>query len=1090
MISQIFPNMADLLDALVQGTGESRDVHTIVSRIATTLRKGLEAYACVVYTMNPITRNFIAPFVTSSEQDHQGVFSVLGDEQLARELLKHDLLMIDNLKHTAQVPCAPEILAPFQNIPDVRALVILPLRIRGRQIPLGVVYIMFPKCLSFNDSDDECFQIVTDQISSLVERVWRRQRYRELARIGQDINHELADIDTLFRMLKNHIGSIVDANYALLLAVYQPQDRTLDIYQAVENRLICDAGHAFEGACRYVIERRKTLFIRQKSQEHLAFDIGSIEDGTGPQESFIYVPLMLRGEPIGVLSIQHPEPGAYTEEDQFILELLANHVALALHNARLYKNLSLLQETGQILTQQFESPDTPQAIVESIKEATKADVVILYRYNAEARRFILPAVHTGVLLDPQSSPASYPPYPDSVSLLMLEQGKAIFARESQTLYTLLLKDGSTLQERRFSQREQISSTAAIPLRVEENIVGVLFLNFRQPQRFDATQQLLFEGLAHYAAIAIKNAHTFERLSERRIHELETLRNIDSKLNAADPDLLRVLNTILTLANEQVSAANSSLLLLDEQKRVFTLAATSGPRTAIRMQHQFIALTQTGIIRWVMENKQAALVHNVHRDAFWRDIYLKMIDDTVSELDVPLIDEGKAIGIFNFESPDEHAFKQEDVQFLQTLAGQAVLAIKKAQAYEREKHFAERFRLLYEAGQELGEITEVSQLEMAYQTIVRLAQELSQSPVVIRRYNEEQSVLEVTYTSGFRYSPPTAIIGLDEGYNGRVAREHRTLVIEDINADLSDSHSARPLDPTIRSLIIIPIMFKNRYYGNLELTHEAIAHFHDKDPEFFAGLAQQLASTIYRLEITQERQELKQRNQTAEDMISIGQSTYEITHRLGNDLGLVSSHVSAIQKILHGLDVHNAAITEKLDYIDHAVRKVMDMSESLRTELGNWDDHDRFVLLPPSVILEDAQSSVMIPGNITVSLEVSDNILPIQVIQTLIVYALRNLIMNAIQAMPEGGKLTLGARNAGRYVALEVIDTGIGIPREQQEKIFELFFSTKHGSGFGLWSARRHVLKNRGLLELTSEPGRGTTFTALLPKVEEKAHDTD
>jgi GAF domain-containing protein/anti-sigma regulatory factor (Ser/Thr protein kinase) len=1085
MRSQIFPNMADLLDALVQSTGESRDINTVVSRVVTTLQAWLEAYACVIYPMNPITRNFIKPSITSSGPQKQDVISVLRDEHLAKEILKYGFLMIDDLEHTEQVVCKPEILATFQRIPDACALVTLPLRIRGRQIPLGIVYVMYRECLSFNESDDECFQIVTDQISSILERVWREQRYRELASIGQDLNHELSDSVTLFEMLKNHISSIVDANYALLLAVYQPQGGTLDIYQAVEGRLIIDAGHAFEGACKYVIENRKALFIRQKSREHLVFDIGSIEEGTGPQESFIYVPLMLRGEPIGVLSIQHPEADAYTEEDQFILELLANYVALALHNTRLYKNLSLLQETGQILTQQFESVNTPQAIVDSIKEATKADVVILYRYNATERRFVLPAVHAGILLDPVFSPASYPPYPGSVSLLMLEQGEAIFAKESETLYSRLIKDDSIIRQGRFSQREQISSAAAIPLRVGENIVGVLFLNFRQPQRFDATQQVLFEGLAHYAAIAIKNAQTFEHLSERRIHELETLRNIDSKLNATNPDLDGVLNTILRLAEEQVPAEHASILLLNEQRQVFTFAATSGPRKHIRMQHQFVELEQTGIIRWVMDHKEAALVNNVQRDLPWRAIYLKTISDTISELDVPLLDEGKAIGIFNFESPYENAFKQEDVQFLDTLAGQAVLAIKKAQAYEREKHFAERFRLLYEAGQELGKITEVAQLETAYQTIVRLAQELSQSPVVIRRYNEEKGVLEVAHASGFRHSPPSRVIELDEGYNGKVAREHRTIVIEDVDTCPADEYPLRPADPTMHSLLITPIKFKHRYYGNLELTHEVVAHFHDKDPEFFEGLAQQLASTLYRLEIMQERQELKQRNQAAEAMIYIGQSTYEITHRLGNDLGLVSSHVNAIQKILRELNVHHEAITSKLNYIDQAVNKVMDLSESLRTELGNWNDNDRFIQLPPRVILEDAQDSITIPSEIDVRLEVVEEVPFVLVIHNLIIDALRNLITNAMQAMPGGGELTLRARNAGRYVALEVIDTGTGIPHEQQEKIFDLFFSTKHSSGFGLWSARRHVLKNRGELEVSSEPGQGTTFTVLLPRDEEK-----
>ena len=106
------------------------------------------------------------------------------------------------------------------------------------------------------------------------------------------------------------------------------------------------------------------------------------------------------------------------------------------------------------------------------------------------------------------------------------------------------------------------------------------------------------------------------------------------------------------------------------------------------------------------------------------------------------------------------------------------------------------------------------------------------------------------------------------------------------------------------------------------------------------------------------------------------------------------------------------------------------------------------------------------------------------IHSLVSDILRNLMANAIQAMPNGGSITLRSRNAGRYIALEVSDTGVGIAPERISQIFGLFFSTKGSSGFGLWSARRNALRNHGDLKVESKPGEGSTFTLLLPRAEE------
>ena len=96
-------------------------------------------------------------------------------------------------------------------------------------------------------------------------------------------------------------------------------------------------------------------------------------------------------------------------------------------------------------------------------------------------------------------------------------------------------------------------------------------------------------------------------------------------------------------------------------------------------------------------------------------------------------------------------------------------------------------------------------------------------------------------------------------------------------------------------------------------------------------------------------------------------------------------------------------------------------------------------------------------------------------------ALLNLLLNAEQAMPDGGTLTLIGRCEGTSVFLDVIDTGAGIAPEAMAKLFRPFHTTKpDGSGLGLATTRKIVAAHGGTIEAQSEPGRGTKFTIALP----------
>ncbi len=101
----------------------------------------------------------------------------------------------------------------------------------------------------------------------------------------------------------------------------------------------------------------------------------------------------------------------------------------------------------------------------------------------------------------------------------------------------------------------------------------------------------------------------------------------------------------------------------------------------------------------------------------------------------------------------------------------------------------------------------------------------------------------------------------------------------------------------------------------------------------------------------------------------------------------------------------------------------------------------------------------------------------------------NLVVNARDAMPEGGRLSVRAGRAGSEVFLEVEDTGTGIPPEVRERIFDPFFTTKghgHGTGLGLAVVHGIVESHRGRIEVESEPGLGSRFRVILPAVEAAA----
>jgi len=100
---------------------------------------------------------------------------------------------------------------------------------------------------------------------------------------------------------------------------------------------------------------------------------------------------------------------------------------------------------------------------------------------------------------------------------------------------------------------------------------------------------------------------------------------------------------------------------------------------------------------------------------------------------------------------------------------------------------------------------------------------------------------------------------------------------------------------------------------------------------------------------------------------------------------------------------------------------------------------------------------------------------------LVPQALLNLLINAVQAMADGGELLIRLSGQRGEAEIEVTDTGTGIPPEELNSIFQAYYSTKkHGTGLGLPTTRRIIREHGGAVRLESEPGKGTRFVVSLP----------
>lgn len=370
---------------------------------------------------------------------------------------------------------------------------------------------------------------------------------------------------------------------------------------------------------------------------------------------------------------------------------------------------------------------------------------------------------------------------------------------------------------------------------------------------------------------------------------------------------------------------------------------------------------------------------------------------------------------------------------------------------------------------------------------------------VQVYNPTLQILELVAHRGF----PEKLLG----YFASVSRDHdsasgiafklkQRVIIEDV-----ESYSDYPLNRDVAALAgyraaqATPLLSRSgELLGMLSTHFRRPRRPNERELRILDLYARQAADFIEVLNIEQEvrksRELLQQQANELEEqliasgrLVSLGEVTASMAHEFNNPLGIILGFVQDMLNSTESDDRDYRAlqiINEEAERCRRIVQRLMDLSRPQPTELSPTKLDD--VIMRTVSLVESRLYKQKIDLETALQPDLPKVLADYQQIEQVLV----NLVFNAIDAMPDGGKLTIAAQTARRNgrssMMLSVSDTGVGIDNESMSKIFLPFYTAgkKRGLGLGLSICERIVKNHRGRLEVESCVGGGTTFKFYLP----------
>lgn len=813
-------------------------------------------------------------------------------------------------------------------------------------------------------------------------------------------------------------------------------------------------------------------------------------EGSKHIRSWLGVPLIYRGDYLGMLALNSTRPNNFSPADADLLQALAGQVAAAFYNAYMY-------EDKQRRARQFEAvsdvslalghvdlSDLLEVVYRKINRLMDTTTFYIGLYNPETEILqITGAYDHGFYRDDELQDA--------------EAGLAGRVLRSRQPVIILDTASDPLPQEAIIDGEMPRSILMMPLIAQDDLVGVISVQSYQPNAYKPEDIALLETLAGPVASAIQNVQLFEETSNR-LAMLEAIHRLTLAL-AAGHDLEGVASLILSATQDLFQPREAWLHLVED--------LSWGP--AYRLERHSAGLDDSRDLR-VLRGDAIFRVGELER-ALRSTQPVILSSECVEELGqfatgwpvrtavlCPIRYGGQALGALVLLYDRSHALTSDTLRGLDLVCMQAATAFDNVRYHISLRRRLDEVSALYELAQR---VSSSQSLDDILRIVVRTMQQVfGCRSVSIGLLDEAGDTVVVRASLGI--DPrllPKARFKLGEPVAGRVVSTGSVIYVPDTRAQ----RDFRVIDPAIRALLCVPLTVQDRAIGALSIDSDQPYAFTPDHERLLTIAGGQIAAAIQTMHLLNETREraaqlaeananLKELDELRDELIA------NVSHELRSPLSLVRGYTGLLREEEMGPITPDQA--EALTVIDDKTRSISRLIDDILAlerirhdtlDLGPVDLNELCERACTGAALVYAGRGLhfetqLVPGTYFIDAD-----------RDRLNQVLDNLIGNAAKFSPDGETVTLrtSVDPPGTRFAISITDHGIGISADKLERIFERFYqgdrAIKHrygGAGLGLSIVQRIIEAHGGRVHVESQEGKGSTFTVVLPLEPERPHE--
>lgn len=340
------------------------------------------------------------------------------------------------------------------------------------------------------------------------------------------------------------------------------------------------------------------------------------------------------------------------------------------------------------------------------------------------------------------------------------------------------------------------------------------------------------------------------------------------------------------------------------------------------------------------------------------------------------------------------------------------------------------------------------------------------------------------------SPPTPTLSKEDPLVSYLKKFREIIIREELakGSNISELKKVVERLASLEAEVCIPFISKGKLIGMINLGHKFNREIYShEDIELLNTLANQTAIAVENARLYEDLKKSKSYIRRADRLASLGTLTAGLAHEIRNPLVAIKTFTQLLPERLEDEEFRNQFLPIASNEVDRISLLINELLDFAKPSEPKFDLENINEILDGMILLVSTESK---KKHIQIVKNYGDDLPMVSVDREQIKQVFLNILLNAIEATPENGQITVKTRSFSKpggdlYAQIEITDTGKGIPEEYLEDIFNPFFTTKSkGSGLGLSISSQIVQEHRGYISVESQMNKGTSFFINLPLKQE------